>query len=302
MSTATEARAATGGEEFYDPELKTTYPLIDATKEFSAKCQANAVREETKAAIAHFKAAKRAKAERALALANAAPADPEFHYSLGFWYRDDRLKFTDSTAIRQVIVFPDKVAGGSTYFLYLTATNRSERGVESHIAYYSQESPEFYIFDWSQKNQQGDLGKLSCRFTLADLRKFVFPQHVQGFILNAIHLVNETRFVGGDNWNNRVHLAVYTNGMPDHFETVYSATYPLADKKLQQPQSNGNWGPEVETMRTFCERVNPMGFLGNWLIQDEKPCRLDLSNTYFKDDRNGLVLMYETPTRDFLVH
>jgi hypothetical protein len=41
MSKATEGRATTGKAEIYDPGFHTTYPLIDATDEFSAKCQAN---------------------------------------------------------------------------------------------------------------------------------------------------------------------------------------------------------------------------------------------------------------------
>jgi hypothetical protein len=114
--------------------------------------------------------------------------------------------------------------------------------------------------------------------------------------------VNETRFVKDKTWSNRVHLAAYRDGKPDHFETVYSYSYPSETKEQQPTDHYGFWGPEVETMRTFSDRINPMGFSGNWLIQDDVCYVLDGSNTYLQDDRNGLFVMYETSTRDFLVH
>jgi hypothetical protein len=59
------------------------------------------------------------------------------------------FSFGRSTAIRYVIIFPETVGGDFTSYLYLTSSDRSEKGTESHIAFVRNDPPAFWICDWS---------------------------------------------------------------------------------------------------------------------------------------------------------
>jgi|ERR1043166_9724987 hypothetical protein len=278
----------------HDPVEKRDVPVVDSHREHSAISASPSFNDRQRNAMAQAKQSRRVKrAGRALA------KDDETHYSIGFWPQEGKLLFQESTAIRQVIVFPDQVGGGSDFYVYITSSNRSELGVESHIAYYAQEAPEFWIFDWSISDPNA---QLALRFTQEQLARFLFPVTLQGLERHGLLLINETRRAQGTDWINTVFLAVMQAGRIDHFETVYTRSYHLDSNEQQQPNRNGYWGPEVETMRRFTERINPMGCTQNWFIQDGVSHPLDASNTRLEDNANGLTLLYESPSRDFLVH
>jgi hypothetical protein len=182
-------------------------------------------------------------------------------------------------------------------WLYLTSSNPSEKGTESHIAFVRNDPPAFWIYDWSIP---GD--KLVRQVPISKMGKYTFPASDPSFQLRGILVMNQTRLVEKTTWINCVYLGVFENGQLDHFDTVYSNTYELAANADQQPKHNGYWGPEVECFQKFARQIKTVGFSGCWFVQDGNAILLDDSNTVLQDDNFGLNLYFQTPWRDFLVH
>jgi len=219
--------------------------------------------------------------------------------AIGYWPKSDKdLLFANSTASRHVIVFPDTVGGDFCSYLYQTSTNRSAKGTESHIAFTYPCPPTFRIFDWSFFNNRHVREVPVCK-----MKKWVFPVQVGGFDRHGVLVVNETRLVKDTNWINCVYLGVFEYGKLRRFDLVYSHSYCLDDNSEQQPSCcDGFWGPEIETFQCYKQRINAMGFIGCWMIQDGNAIPLDTSNTCKHDDGFGLKIFYKNHrSRDFLV-
>jgi hypothetical protein len=134
----------------YDPALKVRVRVADARDEFRRLSDESPPRQNDVQVFAAQKTARRARAASSgpkSARKNA--ADDGSSRSIGYWPKSDQLRFTESTAIRHVIVFPDAVGGDFHSHLYQTSTNRSEKGTEAHIAFVHPNHPEFWIYDWS---------------------------------------------------------------------------------------------------------------------------------------------------------
>ena len=292
----------------FDPATQKTYPLVDSTAAFSAICRNNASNANAIQTAIRLKGTRRiAMRSRSLSIQTTAatPATTtanDIHYSLGFWYRSGTMLFTNSTAIRKTILFPDTLGAVSNNFLYLTSTNRSEKGVEAHIAFYAQETARFDIYDWSQN---GNDGTRVCDVPITDLAKYVTPTTSQGLPFNAITLVNETRLLTQTTWQNRVHLAVLVENQIDHYDTIYSYEYSIECNAQQNANRNGYWGPEVEFWQgSFPQQISAVGYQDVWLIQDGDSYSLSDGNTYLHDDQtapNRLKIVYQNDARDFLV-
>jgi hypothetical protein len=287
--------------EIHDPATGRSVEAKDAVMEFRHIAKAHKFTPVEKQAVAAVKAAKRRKTlvkkEKTKRVEDSSAH--EVHYSLGFWPRPGKLLFTISTAIRHTFVFPDSVGGDSDYFVYLTSTNRSERGVEAHLAYYQQDPPEFWVYDWSIERETS---RLALRLRFADFARYIFPIDFQGFHRHGMLVLTQTALVRGTTWTNSVHFGVFKANVLQSFDMVYANTYRLATNADQQPNLNGFWGPEVETMRRFTQRINPMGSREALFIQDGVPRPMTSSNTELQDDNNGIQLLYQNSKRDFLVN
>ncbi|HEV3384779.1 MAG TPA: hypothetical protein VG097_08180 [Gemmata sp.] len=289
---------STCDSSLYDPAFQVTVPVLDAREEFSRLSVELPQSNDLARVLAAHKTARRARrrfADRRIS----ADADDGHSRAIGFWPIENQLLFTASTAIRYVIIFPDTVGGDFSTYLYLTSSNRSEHGTESHIAFVGQQGPEFWIYDWSLCNH-----RLARQIPISNLTKYIFPISTQGLQRNGILVFNQTRLAPGTtNWTNCVYLGVFVNGKLDHFDSVYSNGYELDSNAEQQPSCNGFWGPELETFQNYTQPINAAGFSGCWLIQDGVNNTLNDSNTQpHIDPLIGLKMFYQTPLRDFLVH
>jgi hypothetical protein len=291
------------GSTIYDPAVNATFTAQDMRDQFKLLASKTVTSEKDKQHFVSRKTLKRVTAALASGNRGTGSANNDgTSRSIGFWPIDGKLLFERSTSIRYVIIFPEVVEQDFTSHLYLTSSNRSAKGTESHIAFAGDDSPAFFIYDWSVLGDSKQ--QLVRNVPISQMEKYVFPASDPSFRLRGILVINQTRLVENTTWINCVHLGVFENGRLDHFDTVYSNTYALASNADQQPSylTGGFWGPEVECFQNFAQQINTVGFSGCWLVQDGNAILLDGSNTVLHDDNFGLKLYFQTPWRDFLVH
>src|SRR5262249_11261741 len=198
-------------------------------------------------------------------------ADDDKHSrSIGYWPYDGMLSFTKSTAIRHVIAFSKEVGGKAGEFqtnIYLTSSNRSNKGTEAHIAFdYDtiETHPLFVVFDWSMCIPQR-----ARQVPIKQMDKWVSTVTVNNIKLSGVLVINETRWLRDTTWANCVYLGVFDEDEKlKRFDLVYSNVYALICNDEQKPGCNGFWGPELETFQDYSQPINPMGFTGCWMIQD----------------------------------
>jgi hypothetical protein len=255
----------------YDPALKVEVNVADARADFEALSNKPTPEDKRTHTFALQKKSRRSRANSFTKPAAARlPDSDDSSRAVGYWFKKNKLLFTDSTAIRHVIVFPDKVGGCFERNLYATSTNRSAKGVEAHIAFDEKDDPKFVIWDWSLCDPR--------RIREVPTKKMVnWVFQVGG--MNQVLVVNETRKIGDTTWINCVYLGFFKDGKLQRFDNVYSNSYALNSNDEQQPNcSYGFWGPEIETFQNYKQTINAVGFSGCWMIQDGKNIILDDSN------------------------
>jgi hypothetical protein len=282
----------------YDPALNVTVPTVDAREKFSRLSQPPQSGQAQTQVITAHKTSLRQNAKRPATAPSSTNASADDSRSIGFWPIPGQMTFARSTAIRYLILFPDAVGGSfsSSSYLYLTGSNRSEKGTESHIAFAGLQPPEFWIWDWSLA-----VPSAIRQVPIASMAKYLIPVQVQSAQQHGLLVYNQTRLLTDTTWANCVHLGVFQNGTLQYFDTVYSNSYTLESNTQQQPNANGFWGPELETFQNYTQQINPMGFSGCWFIQDDMLISQDNSNTELHFDDFGPQMIIQHPCRDFLV-
>ena len=280
----------------HDPALNATFATEDGRDDFKLLVGETPTTVEDKQLFATHKMVKRART--ALAGSAKAGSANDGSRAIGFWPIDGKLLFERSTAIRYVIIFPEAVGGDFASYLYLTSSNRSEKGTDSHIAFVGNHPPAFWIYDWSISD---DMQRLVRQVPISKMGKYTFPASHPAFQLRGILVMNEPRLVEKTTWTNCVYLGVFENGRLDHYDIVYSNTYELASNADQQPNLLGFWDPEVKCFQKFVQQITTVGFSGCWLVQDGNAILLNESNTVLHDDNFGFNMYFQTPWRDFLV-
>jgi hypothetical protein len=280
----------------YDPALDITVPVQDARDSFIQSDDGTTRPTEEEVFASHY--VRRRQRPSILRSAASSSIDDGHSRAIGFWPKPQSLVFTSYTALRNVIIFPDSVGGDFSTFLYMTSSNRSNYGTEAHIAYVNADPTEFWIYDWSLLNH-----RLARRVPISKMSKYVFPVTIttQGYTRNGLLVMNQTRLLESTTWMNCVYLGVFQGGTLDHFDAVYSNDYLLDSNTEQQPGCNGYWGPEIESFQDYSHPINAMGFSGCWLIQNGIANPLSDANTQLHDDAFGPKIIYQNPSRDFLV-
>jgi hypothetical protein len=174
--------------------------------------------------------------------------------------------FATGTAISCELICPTTPGGNVNTWLYLTATNRSSKGVEAFVSYQGQSAFKFSIFDWARPEPQR--WQLSKPF--ADLGNYLGVEVVQGTPCQVLALINLTQQESPGQWVNEVSLL---NVAANQWEMVYRFQY---EATLQDQTSDwvGSWGPIVETFQDVHSGTSLLGALktqilsrdsnGNW--------------------------------------
>lgn len=209
----------------------------------------------------------------------------------GVMYNDGAYPFDQSTGLYFYIVTPRAVGGNSQTWFYLTATNRSVKGVEAFVSYYAQSAPVFKVFDWAKT---GD-AQWALAIPYENLGDYRIPYQVDSREYETLYVANWTELLSGTTWRNRVLLYNRSQGS---YDLVYSYDYALASNDQQKYQF---WGPIVETFQSYPNDTNEVGFFEASLWQDGAGHSLTANQTHIRVDDQGFQSVYLVPNSSFIV-
>lgn len=227
----------------------------------------------------------------------------------GCYYADPfRTAYENGSEIQWDIVCPDVLGGNVTQHLYLTATNRTSRGVEALISYDPDGSLHFLVFDWSIPGGLFDSPnpKWTVDLTRPQLQNYMIRQKVnipgRSRTLQTLTLINSTTETSPNCWRNAVFLFnVARNGWDQVYLRDYNAT-----RNAQREPTVGFWGPIVETFQEVHRGTAPIGALriqlrsrvgDDW--SDWK--RLSSSQSVLQPPSAGFRQLLLDPNDDFVV-
>ncbi|MEZ4237751.1 MAG: hypothetical protein R3F59_16715 [Myxococcota bacterium] len=195
----------------------------------------------------------------------------------GFWYGDTEFAWTAETVLIQGLVAPRKPGGDVTTWLYNTATNRSNLGVESFVSYYGQDDFSFKVFDWAR--YPADPWQIELPY--ADLDEYLdVVASPDGVMRQELKLANRTALVAAPtDWVNEVYLRNFARGTWDLVYSYAYTTATAADNTFEPGDFYGSWAPIFETFQNHDGSNLPIGSRGSWLVQDGTRRRLTAANT-----------------------
>jgi hypothetical protein len=174
--------------------------------------------------------------------------------------------FATGTAISWEIICPTTPGGNVNDWLYITATNRSGKGVEAFVAYHGQGAFTFNIFDWARPESE----RWQPARPFDSLGNYIGTETVQGASCQVMALINTTYEQSPGQWVNEVRLLDVS---ANEWHLVYQFQYQAT---LQEQTGDwvGSWGPIVETFQDVYSGTSLMGALktqilsrdsnGNW--------------------------------------
>ncbi len=157
-----------------------------------------------------------------------------------FYTNAFRTAFARGTSFYYEIVCPHQPAGNVTTWLYLTATNRSQKGVEAFVSYNGQNETRFKVFDWARSDNW------QTNISFANLGDYLRGIVSHGWGLQALLVWNRTVEIGSNRWRNEVLLH---NRAANRWDLTYRYDY---DSTTAEQTSGfvGSWGPIVETFQS----------------------------------------------------
>jgi hypothetical protein len=198
------------------------------------------------------------------------------------------------------IICPTPPGGNVNTFLYLTATNRSGKGVEAFIAYNGQSQTFFKVFDWARY----PAAPWQTNIPFANLASYVRTDSAHGHPYQVLPVWNSTFQSAANHWYNQVLL---WNHVANRWDLVYQFDYSatLAD---QQGVWVGSWALIVETFQNSYQGTSPMGALTTMLIGRDSNNQwgqwhlLGASDCYVRIDNVGFQLLFLDPNYSWAVN
>ena len=175
----------------------------------------------------------------------------------GMFYTDAfRTSFSGGTSFYYEIVCPFQPGGNVDTWLYLTAMNRAQRGVEAFVSYQGQNDTRFKVFDWARSDQW------QTNIPLADLTDYLRSTVAHGTPLQVLLVWNSAYEIGQNQWRNEVFLQ---NRAANRWDLIYQFDYESTSEE-QTTGFTGTWGPIVETFQNPYQNTDLLGFLNTMLI------------------------------------
>jgi hypothetical protein len=230
--------------------------------------------------------------------------EPDGGVGYGMFYKDDfRAAFARGTSLYYEIVCPNSPGGNVDTWLYLTATNRAQRGVEALVGYEAQNDTRFSVFDWARPAQWKLDPRWRVDVKLNKLRAYLRRRIAHGFSVQALFVQNSTVEIGTDKWRNEVLLH---NRAANLWDLVYRFDY-VSTTDEQQSCFVGSWGPIVETRQEHYSDTARLGFLNTMLIARDvagqwgKWRTLAENESEILNDDQGFSPLFVDPNYAFIV-
>ena len=195
------------------------------------------------------------KAMQALAKAKGPPVPGGVGYGM-FYTPAFRAGFSRGTSLYYEIVCPTQPGGNVNTWLYLTATNRAQKGVEAFVSYQGQNDTRFKVFDWARTDQW------QTNIPFGNLGPYLRSTVSHNFGFQVLLVWNSTFEIGPNQWRNEVLLH---NRAANRWDLVYRYDYTSTAAE-QQLGWSGSWGPIVETFQNPYKSVKWLGFINTMLI------------------------------------
>jgi len=209
-----------------------------------------------------------------------------------------KTNFTTGTAIYFDIICPNPPGGNVNTWLYLTATNRSAKGVEAFISYNGQNQTFFKVFDWARADQW------QTNIPFANLGNYLRTDSSHGSAYQVLPVMNVTSQSTGVNyWYNQVWL---WNHVANRWDLIYQYGY-AATLQDQKTGWVGSWGPIVETFQSPYSGTKPMGALSTQIISRNSNNQwgawhfLGTADSYIRTDNVGFQLIFNDPNYNWAV-
>ena len=219
----------------------------------------------------------------------------------GMFYNDAfKSSYATGTAITWEIICPPVPGGNVSNFLYITATNRTAKGVEAFVAYQGQENFSFEIFDWAKP----DGSRFQPSTLFSNLGQYLGTETVHGIACPIIAVMNTTYQQTPGTWVNEVRLLEIG---ARQWHLVYQFAY-AATLQDQTGDWVGSWGPIVETFQDAYAGTNIMGALSTQLIGRDADgnwgqwAQLMNTQSQLRADNKGMVPLFVDPNFSWAVH
>jgi len=227
---------------------------------------------------------------------DAAPPPPG-GVGFGVFYQPEyKVAWDTGSALEFYIVCPAVVGGNVSTWLYLTATNRTAKGVEALVSYYSQEEFRLTVFDWSRPD------RWQVDRPCSTLGNYLRSLEIGGVTHQVLHVLNSTYCSGDAGWTNEVYLVDNVSGQMD---LIYSFDY-VSTVDEQRTGWVGSWGPLVEAFQDRCQDTNQLGFAyasvashtasAHWDWEALRP-----STSYLREDSLGFSIAFIRPNHTMIV-
>ena len=216
----------------------------------------------------------------------------------GMFYTDAfRASFSGGTCFYYEIVCPLQPGGNVNTWLYLTAMNRAQRGVEAFVSYQGQNDTRFKVFDWARSDQW------QTNIPLTDLTDYLRSTVAHGTALQVLLVINCAYEIAPDQWRNQVFLQ---NRAANSWDLIYQFDYASTNAE-QTTGFTGTWGPIVETFQSPYQNTDVLGFLNTMLVSRDANGQwgswgvLDPAQSTIRNDGQGFSPLFLDANYSFVV-
>jgi hypothetical protein len=215
----------------------------------------------------------------------------------GIFYKPEyKVAWDTGSSIELYVVCPTVAGGNVNTWLYLTATNRTAKGVEAFVSYYCQEEFRLTVFDWARPD------RWQVDRPCSRLGQYLSVLEIGGMTHQALYVFNSTR-QSGSRWTNEVYLL---NAKSRQADLIYSFEY-TANAQEQRAGWVGSWGPIIETFQDGYRGTHRLGFAytrvasrgasSHW----EKWAALRPETTFLREDDLGFTIVLLNPNDTLIV-
>ncbi len=214
-----------------------------------------------------------------------------------FYTNAFRTSFSRGTSFYYEIVCPHQPGGNVNTWLYLTAMNRAQRGVEAFVSYQGQNDTRFKVFDWARPDQW------QTNIPFANLTDYLRSTVAHGWGLQVLLAWNSSYEIGQNRWRNEVLLQ---NRAANRWDLIYRFDYDSTTAE-QTTGFTGTWGPIVETFQNPYQNTRWLGFLNTMLISRNAQGQwgtwgvLTAAQSTIRNDGHGFSPLFLDPNYSFVV-